>query len=130
MLQKCENFCNAVARLSEALAELAENPKSTVIRDGVIQRFEFTFELAWKSLRDYMEDQGADMNGITFSKQVFKAAYAAEIINDDQLWIAMLTSRNVTSHVYDDTQAAQVVSDIRDRYIEPLTALAAFYRGE
>lgn len=127
MLQKCKNFCNAVARLSEALAELAENPKSTVIRDGVIQRFEFTFELAWKSLRDYMEDQGADMSGITFSKQVFKAAYAAQIIGDDQLWIAMLNSRNITSHVYDDDQAAQVVSAIRDRYIAPLTALAKFY---
>ena len=76
MLQKCENFCRAAARLSEALAEYAVTPGSTVIRDGVIQRFEFTFELAWKSLREYMEDQGADMNGIVFSKQVFKAGYA------------------------------------------------------
>ncbi len=127
MLQKCENFTKAVKRLSEALAELAENPNSTVIRDGVIQRFEFTFELAWKSLREYMEDQGSDMSGIVFSKQVFKAAYAAQIIDNDQTWIAMLNSRNVTSHVYDDEQAAQVVSDIQNNYIAPLMALAEFY---
>ena len=130
MLQKCENFCRAVVRLSEALAEYAGTPGSTVIRDGVIQRFEFTFELAWKSLREYMEDQGADMNGIVFSKQVFKAAYAAQVIGDEQVWLDMLASRNVTSHVYDDTQAAQVVSAIRDRYISPLTELAQFYQAD
>ena len=66
------------ARLREALSDFAQNPESTVIRDGVIQRFEFTFELAWKSLREYLEDQEADMSGIVFSKQVFKAAYAAQ----------------------------------------------------
>ena len=127
MLQKCENYCKAVDRLSEALTELAATPTSTVIRDGVIQRFEFTFELAWKSLREYLGDQGFDLNNIVFSKQVFKAAYAAQIIHDEQVWLDMLSSRNVTSHVYDDEQAAQVVSAIRDRYIGTLTALAEFY---
>ena len=127
MLQKIENFRRAVERLQEALADSARNPESTVIRDGVIQRFEFTFELAWKSLREYMADQGADMSGVVFSKQVFKAAYAAQLIDDEQIWLDMLTSRNITSHVYDDQQAAQVVADIRDRYIAPLAALAASY---
>ena len=122
MLQKCENFCRAVVRLSEALAEYAGTPGSTVIRDGVIQRFEFTFELAWKSLREYMD--------AVFSKQVFKAAYAAGLIHNEQVWLDMLASRNVTSHVYDDTQAAQVVSAIRDRYISPLTELAQFYQAD
>ena len=130
MLQKCEHFCMAVSRLTEALDELTNNPDSSVIRDGVIQRFEFTFELAWKSLREYMQDQGADMSGIVFSKQVFKAAYAAEIIHNDQIWLAMLDSRNVTSHVYDDKQAAGVVTDVRDKYVPHLIALAEFYEGK
>ena len=127
MLQKVENYRKAVERLREALSDSAQNPESTVIRDGVIQRFEFTFELAWKSLREYLEDQGADMSGIVFSKQVFKAAYAAQIISDQQVWLDMLASRNITSHVYDDAQAAQVVADIRNRYIGPLTVLAERY---
>ena len=127
-LQKIENYCNAVSRLSEALAAYTKNPDD-VIRDGVIQRFEFTFELAWKSLREYLADQGADMNGIVFSKQVFKAAYAARIIDDEQTWIAMLNSRNITSHVYDDKEATKVAADIRDRYIGPLAALAEFYQN-
>ena len=130
MLQKVENFCNAVARLQEAVDALDQHPSDTVVRDGVIQRFEFTFELAWKSLREYMEDQGADMNGIVFSKQVFKAAYAAQVIGDEQVWLDMLASRNVTSHVYDDAQAANVVADIRERYMQPLSALADFYQAQ
>lgn len=129
MLQKCENFCRAVGRLSEALAEYEAVPDSTVIRDGVIQRFEFTFELSWKSLREYMEDQGAAMDAV-FSKQVFKAAYAAGLIDDAQVWLDMLASRNITSHVYDDAQAAQVVGAIRDHYIGPLSELAKFYQAE
>ena len=58
------------------------------------------------------------MNGIVFSKQVFKAAYAAQVIGDEHVWLDMLASRNVTSHVYDDAQAANVVTDIRERYIK------------
>jgi len=130
MLQKCEHFCMAVARLTEALDELAGNPDSSVIRDGVIQRFEFTFELAWKSLKDYMDDQGADMSAILFSKQVFKAAYAAEVIGDEQIWLDMLKARNITSHVYDDQQAANVVAEVRDKFLLPLTALSDFYSGK
>ena len=128
MIQKCENFCKAVVRLSEALTDLEKQPNSTVIRDGVIQRFEFTFELAWKSLRDYMADQGADMTSIVFSKQVFKAAYAANLIDDSQVWLDMLDSRNITSHVYDDEQANQVAIAIRDRYITAFTTLALLYQ--
>lgn len=66
MLQRIENYCKAVERLREALSEFANNPNSTVIWDGVIHRFKFTFELAWKSLREYLEDQGADMSGDRF----------------------------------------------------------------
>ena len=129
MLRKVENYCKAVDRLNEAIPALAQQPDSTIIRDGVIQRFEFTFELARKSLKEYMEDQGADMSGIVFSKQVFKAAYAAQIINDAKIWVDMLDSRSVTSHAYDDKQAAAVVADICHKYIAPLTALAEFYKA-
>lgn len=129
MLQKCEHFCNAVERLAEALTEYAASPASTVIRDGVIQRFEFTFELAWKSLREYMEDQGASMEAV-FSKQVFKAAYAAGLIHDERAWVNMLTARNLTSHVYDESTADTIARDICETYLPTLQALAELYRAE
>lgn len=125
-LTKCENFRRAVRRLEEALTEYAANPSSSVLRDGVIQRFEFTFELGWKSLKEYMEDQGA-ASDLAFPKQVLKTAYAARLIDDEGPWLDMLSSRNVTSHIYDDAQAAQVLADVRDRFMAPLSALAAFY---
>ncbi len=130
MLLKCENFCKATARLTEALADMARFPTSTVIRDGVIQRFEFTFELAWKSLREYMADNGADMSNVVFSKQTFKAAYATHLIDDEQLWLDMLDARNITSHVYDDAQADRIAADIQNRYIHAFVALAKVYQPE
>lgn len=127
MLQKCENFCAAVERLREGLEEYAQRPESTTLRDGVIQRFEFTFELAWKSMKEYLEDQGASPE-LPLSKSVFKSAYAAGLIQDEAPWLDMLADRNLTSHVYDDAQAAKVMAAIRDRYMAPLSVLAAFYQ--
>ena len=69
---KRDNYLRAVQRLGEALEEYAANPTDTV-RDGVIQRFEFTFDLAWKSLKEYMQDQGAT-TPLQFPKQVLQAA--------------------------------------------------------
>ena len=122
---KRKNYLQAVQRLGEALEEYAANPSDT-IRDGVIQRFEFTFELAWKSLKEDMQDQGAS-SPLQFPKQVLREAYAAELISDDELWLKMLDARNMTSHIYDDQQAAVVMSDVQNYYYSALQALAKLY---
>lgn len=122
---KRDNYLRAVQRLGEALEEYATNPTDTV-RDGVIQRFEFTFDLAWKSLKEYMQDQGAT-TPLQFPKQVLREAYAAELIDDERLWLDMLDARNSTSHIYDDRQAAAVMSGVQERYYKALRALASLY---
>ena len=124
MMTKQQNFCDAVQRLQEAIQDYKSFPNSTM-RDGVIQRFEFTFELAWKSLKEYMEDQGAQE--LQFPKQVLKAAYSAKVIDNEKVWLSMLSSRNITSHIYDDSQAAKVMYAIQNQYITPLQNLADFY---
>ena len=126
MLQKIENYHHALAQLAEAVQIYTADPSDALYRDGLIQRFEFTVELAWKSLKEYLEDQGAVL-GIASPRGVLKEAYAAGLIDDAQVWLDMLASRNITSHVYDDAQAAQVVEAVRDRYIGPLMALARLY---
>ena len=128
MLQKIENYKNACSQLSTAVSAYSAAPEDALYRDGLIQRFEFTFELAWKSLKEYMEDQGADMNGITFSKQVFKAAYANRLIHDEAVWLSMLDARNLMSHIYDEETAVNVAQRICTEFIVPLAALAAFYK--
>ena len=75
-----------------------------------------------------MADQGADMSGVVFPKQVLKTAYAAGLLPSEEIWLLMLEARNITSHVYDDQQAARIAADIRDSYLPALSGLAARYR--
>ena len=112
---KRDNYLRAVQRLGEALEEYAANPTDTV-RDGVIQRFEFTFDLAWKSLKEYMQDQGATAP-LQFPKQVLREAYAAELIDDEGVWLDMLNARNQTSHIYDDATAQEIYSQIEGEFV-------------
>ena len=120
---KRDNYLRAVQRLGEALEEYAANPTDTV-RDGVIQRVEFTFDLAWKSLKEYMQDQGAPPP-LQFPKQVLREAYAAELIDDESVWLDMLNARNQTSHIYDDHTAAVIAAKIQNAYLPELQKLAA-----
>ena len=126
MLQKIENYKRALAQLDEAVKRCQQFPEDTLYRDGLIYRFKFTLELAWEVLWAYMEDQGSTLD-IVLPKPALKVASAAGLIDDAQVWLDMLTSRNIISHVYDDAQASKVVEDIRDRYMGPLAALARLY---
>lgn len=130
MLQKCENYHNAVTQLADAVTLYQRSPEDSLYRDGLIQRFEFTFELAWKSLKEYMEDQGLNLPAPAFSKQVFKAAYAAEIISDEAAWLSMLDARNITSHVYDENTAISIARRICEDFLPPLQTLAHFYQRQ
>lgn len=125
---KRENFLLAVRRLAEGLEEYAASPTTTA-RDGVIQRFEFTIELAWKSLKEYLEDQGFSPEYPT-PKAVLKQAYASGIISDQSVWIDMIDARNHTSHMYSDSQASAVMSSIQKSYIGVLQKLAHFFEQE
>ena len=83
-------------------------------RDGVIQRFEFCTELAWKSAREYLLEEGyTDINS---PKAVMKEAYSSNLIDDEKIWVELLYSRNLTSHIYDEGTASEIYYNIRDKY--------------
>lgn len=111
---KLENYKKAVLRLEEGINEAAEN-NSMTLRDGVIQRFEFTTELAWKSAREYLLSEGeTDINS---PKPVMRAALRTDLITDEQGWIKILDDRNMTSHIYDEEEVQAIFERIRTKHI-------------
>lgn len=116
---KVNNFNNALARLKEGIDKYDE--ADDLLRDGVIQRFEFTFELAWKTLKAVFEDEG--LIGLNSPKTVLREAFAAELIKDDEVWLAMLSDRNSTAHIYDEQLAIKICHNIQDKYVIELTNL-------
>lgn len=118
---KVQNFKKAVTRLSEGILELQAND-SSVVRDGVIQRFEFTTELAWKATREYLIDQGfVDINS---PKSVMKEAFSFGLISDDKIWIEILNDRNLTSHIYKEEIADEICNRIIKTHFQELKALS------
>lgn len=118
--QRFSNFERGVALLDEALQNVAE--LSMLEKEGVIQRFEYTIELAWKTLKDFLEESGLVISPVT-PRQVLKDAFAANIIPDGQVWIDMVNTRNLLSHTYDSAVFEAAVVDIADRYLPALKAL-------
>lgn len=126
MLQKIENYKQALAQLEAAVKVYEANPADDLYRDGLIQRFEFTVELAWKSLKEWLEDQGLVL-GISSPRAILKEAYAAGAIKDAEGWNDILKARNITSHVYDEETAVKVADMVIRDFLPPLRALAQFY---
>jgi nucleotidyltransferase substrate binding protein (TIGR01987 family) len=110
--QKFENFKNASDRLNEGILKF--DHINDLQRDGLIQRFEFTFELAWKTLKAIFEDEG--LSGVNSPKTVLREAFSAGMIEDDELWLLMLHDRNSTSHVYSEKLAIEICNNIVTKY--------------
>ena len=112
--EKYEQFEAAVSRLREALEDYRSTPLSSV-RDGVIQRFEFCAELAWKTMREYLLDQG--YTEINSPKAVIRQAFAYGMIEDAEGWVRLMNDRNLTSHVYDEKTAEEIFRRIETVYL-------------
>ena len=118
---KVENLRKVVERLSEGILELQAN-QSSIVRDGIIQRFEFTTELAWKATREYLMDQGfVDINS---PKSVMKEAFSYGLITDDKIWVQLLNDRNLTSHIYKEEIADEICERIIKTYFQEFKALS------
>lgn len=123
---KVENYINAANRLCEAIDECSQNPTS-LNRDGVIQRFEFSAELAWKACREYLMDMGySEING---PKPVMKEAFSYGLINDSEAWINILNDRNLTSHIYKEETAIEIYNRIKDVHIKSFKELSEVFKG-
>ena len=117
--QRFQNFKRAFALLSEAM-EQDISQFNQLEKEGVIQRFEFTFELAWKVLKDKMEHDGLTIDQIS-PRAVVRLAYQAKYIADADVWLRMIGDRNLMSHTYDSAKFEAVLQSIAKEYLPMLS---------
>ena len=114
---KFEKFKKVLSSL-EAIY-LIPTKKDRANIDATIKRFEFTFELAWKFLKDYFLERDLQLN---YPKEIIKEAFAVSLIDNESVWIQMLTDRNMTSHTYDEKLADEIYDRIKN-YVPELNKL-------
>ena len=109
--------------MSKAIALSNERPLTDLEEQGMIQAFEYTHELAWKTMKDFLEEKGSAK--IYGSKDATREAFQAELIVDGETWMQMIKSRNDTSHTYNEETADEIAMDIKERYFDLFVAFGA-----
>lgn len=105
---KFEKLEKALLSLEAIYLKPMQDDRSNI--DATIQRFEFTFELTWKFLKDYFFERGLNLN---YPKEIIQEAFNANLINNENTWINMLRDRNMTSHTYDEKLADEIFFRIK-----------------
>jgi len=125
--QRFSNFKKALLQLGYAAELSEERSLSQLEKQGVIQAFEFTHELAWNVFKDYLEDQGEQ--NIRGSKDATRAAFKVSLISNGELWMAMIQSRNISSHTYDEATAELLFVAIMEDYFPLFVTLESEMSG-
>lgn len=112
--QRLANYSRALVQLQKAVTLRQSRELSELEQQGLIQAFEFTHELAWKVMKDYLRSLG--MNDLMASRDSTRAAFAAALILDGEAWMDMILSRNLSSHTYNLGIAANLVEKILSGY--------------
>lgn len=116
--ERKSDLIKATARLEEALNEKI----SDLAIDGVLHRFEFTFELAWKTMKDYLEYQGISEK-IGSPREIIKQSFSIGLIDNGEIWLKMMLARNTLSHLYDEETSREIYDDIKEIYISEIEKL-------
>ncbi|HOK00339.1 MAG TPA: nucleotidyltransferase substrate binding protein [Termitinemataceae bacterium] len=129
-VQRFANFKRAFTLLREVLdstEDIVSLP--SIVKEGIIQRFEYTFELAWKTLKDKMIEDGLEIEKIS-PKYVFKLAFQSKYIDQIDLWLNMVNDRNLMSHTYDFAKFDEVLLRLKEQYYPLLDRLFSFFLEE
>jgi len=119
--QRFQNLDRAFSQLQRGLA--IEHP-SDIEQQGIIQSFEFTFELSWKTLKDYLEAQGLTCQ---FPREVIKQAFQNQVIQDGDIWLEMLAKRNLLAHTYDENLALEANRLIKEQFAPQIEKLVQWF---
>ena len=123
-IQRFDNFKRSLKQLDNAMVINAERALNELEKQGVIQAFEYNYELAWNLIKDFYEYQGGEgALGIQGSRDAFKLAFKRGLIVKGDTWMDMIKSRQLTSHTYNEDVSAKVLKDIVERYYPEFVAL-------
>ena len=120
--QRFQNLDRAFSQLQKGLA--IERP-SDIEYQGIIQSFEFTFELSWKTLKDFLEAQGLMCQ---FPREVIKQAFQNQVILDGEIWLEMLAKRNMLAHIYDENMAHEANRLIKEHFAPQIENLVQWFQ--
>jgi len=120
--QRFNNYIKAFSTLVEAVELARSRELSKLEQQGLIQSFEFTHELAWNVLKDYLEEKG--ITGLIGSQDATRAAFKAGLIEQGEDWMKMIVDRNRTSHTYDPQVAQAVAENILERFYPAFEKMA------
>jgi len=126
--QRFDNYQRALYQLTLAIRLMEERPLSDLERQGLIQGFEFTHELAWNVLKDFLEMEG--IQGLVGSRSTVREAFKRGLISDGEVWMDMIEKRNLSSHTYNHDIAVEIATAIFEQYYPAFSALEERFRGE
>jgi nucleotidyltransferase substrate binding protein (TIGR01987 family) len=108
------NFSKALERFSEAIEmreEINTQGFSDIYLDLAVKRFEFTYEMSWKAVKRYLDFTGIECSN---PRACYKEAYVQKLIEDEKIWLDMIEQRNLSSHIYDETEIVEILEKIAD----------------
>ena len=120
-LQRFQNYQKAFAQLTQAVDLSRQRALSKLEQQGLIQGFEYTHELAWNTLKDFLEARGAA--AIFGSRDTTRAAFTAGLIDQGEVWMQMIQSRNQSTHTYNEEMMTQIVTAVIQTYMAEFTKL-------
>lgn len=123
--QRFDNYLRAFATLRRAVELSRQRSLSELEQQGLIQGFEFTHELAWNVLKDYLEEAG--ISGIIGSKGATREAFKNGLIPDGESWMDMIKSRNLSSHTYNQNIADELIANILARFYPAFEQMTATF---
>ncbi|RKX87884.1 MAG: nucleotidyltransferase [Spirochaetes bacterium] len=113
-IQRLDNYSKALDRLENAVNLADQRPLSELEQQGLIQSFEYTHELAWKTLKDFLEEKGN--KEIYGSRDAVRIAFQYGLIENGDVWMDMIKSRNLSSHTYNEETAEYIANAVLSDY--------------
>ncbi len=125
-MKKFENFVAAFRNLADI--NRYEEPYGNVELTGLVGLFEVCFEQSWKAMKEILQENGFDEGKTGSPRQILKTAYQADMIQDEELWLAALVSRNNVAHAYNKEIALDIIHDTKDKYYKMFERLEKVLR--